>query len=252
MFYIVSKLIGGFLTSPVCYIIVLLLLALKCRNRKRRIASIVLAFAVFFLCTDRALYNTAVASWSAPYLHAYDKNKTYRYGIILGGFASYDRVSNRIEFNQAADRWLDGVLLYKQGKIEKIVIASDGSVTSYQGKGNPALMISYLKELGVSPRDVILERRALNTRQNALFTLPLLEKNVKASDCLLITSAAHMRRALATFKKEGFAPVPYVTDIQLTPVTGWEDWLPDLQLLCEWQALIHEWLGSIAYKGVGY
>lgn len=252
MFYIVSKLTGGLLTSPVCYIIVLLLLAVKFRNRKRRIASIVLAFAVFFLCTDRALYNAAVASWSAPYLHAYDANKTYRYGIILGGFASYDRTLNRIEFNQAADRWIDGVLLYKQGKIEKIVIASDGSVTSYQGKGKPALMIEYLKELGVDPHDILLERRALNTRQNALFTLPLLEKNVKAADCLLITSAAHMRRALATFKKEGFAPVPYVTDIQLTPVAGWEDWVPDLQLLCDWQALIHEWLGSAAYKGMGY
>ncbi|MCC8172634.1 MAG: YdcF family protein [Parabacteroides sp.] len=219
MFYIVSKLTGGLLTSPVCYIIVLLLLAVRFRSRKRRIASIVLAFAVFFLGTDRALYNAAIASWSAPYLHAYEPGKTYRYGIILGGFASYDRVLNRIEFNQAADRWIDGVLLYKQGKIEKIVIASDGSVTSYREQGNPALMIEYLKDLGVEPRDII--RRALNTRQNALFTLPLLEKTVKADDCLLITSAAHMRRALATFEKEGFAPVPYVTDIQLTPVTGW-------------------------------
>lgn len=252
MFYILSKVAGAFVTSPVCYMILFLLLAIKVKKRKFRVIYITSSFVILFLCTNKAIYNAALRQWTAPYIHAWNPGKTYEYGILLGGFASYDPQLHRIEFNEAADRWIDGIVLYKQGKIEKIVIAADGSVTARKNEGNPALMLEYLQLLGVPPADVIIEREALNTHQNATLTLPLLKKNVKSDNCLLITSAAHMRRALSSFKEAGITPVPYIVDMELSVSKGWVNQIPNMNLLSDWQALIHEWIGWTVYKIMGY
>lgn len=252
MFYILSKLIGIVISHPVFYCFLLFILAFIMKKKWVRLVCIISSFLILLLCSNKLFYNTILQKWSAPYIQAWDNTKIYKYGIVLGGFADYDPGLHRIEFKEAADRWIDGVLLYKQGKIEKLVIASDGSITSYNQKGNPDKMLQDLSLLGVPPEDVILEKNALNTRENATYTIPLLGKNVKSEDCLLITSAAHMRRSLAAFKTAGLTPVPYVVDIECKPVLSWEDWIPDMNLLSDWQALIHEWIGMVAYKIVGY
>lgn len=252
MFYVISKLTGIVISNPVFYCVFLLLIALKAKRKGVRIACVSAGLLILLLCSNQPLYNATVRAWTAPYLHAWDSTRTYRYGIVLGGFAEYDPGLHRIEFNNAADRWIDAVLLYKQGKIQKLVIASDGSITSNYGKGNPQVMYADLALLGIPPEDVIMERKALNTRENATLTLPLLGDSVKGSECLLITSGVHMRRSLSVFKKVGFTPVPYVTDIKEAPVLCWADWIPDMYLLSDWQALIHEWIGMVAYKIAGY
>lgn len=252
MFYVLSKLIGIVISNPVFYCITLLLVALQVKRKGWRTACVASGLLILLLCSNHPLYYAVSRAWAAPYLHAWDSTKTYRYGIVLGGFAQYDRALRRIEFKESADRWIDAVLLYKAGKIQKLVIASDGSITTRHGKGNPEAMYAALSLLGIPRKDVILEKEALNTRENATLTIPLLGKDVKPADCLLITSAAHMRRSLAAFRKAGLEPVPYVVDIEAGPVLGWEDYIPDMRLLSDWQALIHEWIGSVAYKIAGY
>lgn len=252
MFYVLSKLIGIVISNPVFYCIILLLIALRVKRKSWRVTCVASGLLILLLCTNRPLYYSVSRAWASPYLHAWDSTKTYRYGIVLGGFAQYDRGLRRIEFKETADRWIDAVLLYKAGKIQRLVIASDGSITSHHGKGNPEAMYADLALLGIPREDVIMEKDALNTRENATLTIPLLDRDVKADDCLLITSAAHMSRSLAAFRKAGLEPVPYVVDIEVDPVLGWEDYIPDMRLLSDWQALIHEWIGSVAYKIVGY
>ncbi len=64
---------------------------------------------------------------------------------------------------EIADRLLEGMRLYKHGRIRKLVLASDGSIIeSKDGKGlqgNAADMKQYLADLGMPLEDVISNPR---------------------------------------------------------------------------------------------
>lgn len=252
MFFILSKLIGIVITSPLCYCFILLVIAFRVKAKKIKTYCITICIIIFLLGSNQFVFDTVLKSWVSPYLNAWNKTKVYRYGIVLGGFANYNQDTRRIEFNEAADRWIDGILLYKQGHIQKIIIASDGSIASINNIGNPEMMRDYMVAFGVAPDDIIFETDALNTRENATLTLPLLGNDVKSEDCLLITSAAHMRRSISCFKQVGLSPDAYVTDMETGVKRIWKDWLPNFKLFSDWQSLIHEWIGIIIYKIMGY
>ena len=59
-------------------------------------------------------------------------------------------------------------------------------------------------DLGVSHGDMIIESTARNTVESARE----LKRVFKGSRILLVTSAYHLRRATAIFKKQGFEAVP--------------------------------------------
>lgn len=252
MFYIFSKLFGIVITSPVCYCFLFLIVAIWVKKRKTKIICVITSCTILLFCSNKIIYDNVLKSWSTRSSQTWNPAKEYSYGIILGGFSTYNKDAKRIEFNQTADRWIDGVLLYKKGHIKKIVIASDGSVTSNDNIGNPAVMIDYLTTFGVRPDDIILELKARNTRENATYTLPLLGKDVLQENCLLITSAAHMKRSVSCFKQVGFTPDTYVTDFNSGQIRTWKDWIPDFRTFSDWQDLIHEWIGSVAYRIMGY
>lgn len=252
MFFIFSKLVGIVIASPLCYCFILLIVAFRVKVKKIKTYCIAACLVIFFLGSNQFVFDAVLKSWVSPYLNSWNKTKVYRYGIVLGGFASYNQDTRRIEFNDAADRWIDGILLYKQGHIQQLVIASDGSITSNNNEGNPEMMRNYMIAFGVAPNDIIFETEALNTRENATLTLPLLGKEVKSEQCLLITSAVHMHRSVNCFEQAGISPDTYITDMEAGIKRTWKDWVPNFRLFSEWQKLIHEWIGIITYKIMGY
>jgi len=56
------------------------------------------------------------------------------------------------------------------------------------------------------------------------------------------------------FKKEGIQVTPYSTDRYSGPIKFELDYLlfPSASTLFNWEKLIHEWVGVISYKLVGY
>jgi uncharacterized SAM-binding protein YcdF (DUF218 family) len=174
---------------------------------------------------------------------------------VLGGYSHWDWERNRIEFSNIADRLLEGIRLYKEGRIRKLVLASDGSIIECENavamKGNPEGMKAFLKTMGMPPEDIILETKAWNTQENATFTLELIGDSLKTVPSLLITSASHMRRSLATFHRVGIPSDPYITD---TPVKVGDQklsWVPSLVVLLRWPELLHEWVGYAYYAWKG-
>jgi uncharacterized SAM-binding protein YcdF (DUF218 family) len=71
---------------------------------------------------------------------------------------------------------------------------------------------------------------------------------------LLVTSAWHMPRTMACFRKAGFAPVAYPVDFQAGPDTGWRgDWeLRPALNLARADLAIHEWIGLGVYRLRGW
>ena len=86
-----------------------------------------------------------------------------------------------------------------------------------------------------------------NTRENAQFVARMIP-DLSDGPFLLITSAVHMRRSLASFREVGLRPDYYSTDRYERPYQRWENWIPDPRLFKEWYGLGHEWIGWIAYR----
>ena len=157
-------LLSSFIVRPLGYIGFFLIVGFIFRKKKRFrqiMYGIALAFTLLF--TNQPLYDAAYRQWFAEYDHPLPEGKTYEYGIVLGGYSHWDWKRNRIEFSNIADRLLEGIRLYKEGRIRKLVLASDGSIIECENevamKGNPEGMRAFLKTMGMPPENIFWRQR---------------------------------------------------------------------------------------------
>ena len=105
--------------------------------------------------------------------------------------------------------------LYLAGRAPLLVL-SGGRITWGQGqtRSEAADMAELAEALGVPTRAMVIEPDSLNTFENAAKTKVLLaDRGIQR--ILLVTSAMHMPRALAIFKKQGFEVIPAPTDFHV-------------------------------------
>jgi uncharacterized SAM-binding protein YcdF (DUF218 family) len=69
---------------------------------------------------------------------------------------------------------------------------------------------------------------------------------------VLVTSASHMRRAVATFHKQGIFPDTYPVDYQATDIVTPFSFVPSAGSLDKMTAVLHELFGMLAYRLHGY
>ena len=239
------------ITSPVFYILLLLLAAYLFRNKRRTRNTLIataVTLALFFTC--RPIYNLLSNIWADGLTTEIKPGTTYHYGIVLGGFGEWDEERDRPDFSKHVDRLLEGIQLYHKGAIKKIVLASDGSNRIPDNpddkSGNPIGMRKYIERLGVAPTDLILENKATTTRENAQFLLEQLGDSLKSARPLLITSAEHMRRAVMTFEQAGIPVDAYATDCIIKEKKRKS--LFSLTVMNNWPSLLHELLGYLYYR----
>lgn len=124
-------------------------------------------------------------------------------------------------------------------------------------KANPHLALAFtgtpleadttkivLKGLDLDPSHVIFENNSTNTKENAAQSAHLLQPKPDEK-WVLVTSAYHMPRSVALFRKAGFNVIPFPVDYHTTG--EYEPWFfLGLRLnLDGWAASSREWLGMI-------
>ena len=252
MYSFLAKLV----VSPILYIIIPIFISFFLKKEKVKKIMYAIAVLLIILFTNTSLLKFAEEQWYAPYDKPLPAAKVYEYGIILGGYSQWDWDRNRVEYGPAADRLIEGVRLYKLGKVKKIVLASDGSIIrkkDHDGpEGNPNGMLNYLADLGIPSEDVIMEVYAKNTRENVTLTKELLGEKMQSDNTVIITSAVHMKRSLSAFKQEGLSPDYFITDTWPGLNGESESFCPSVYTLAQWQELLHEWIGHVVYKIRGW
>jgi uncharacterized SAM-binding protein YcdF (DUF218 family) len=103
---------------------------------------------------------------------------------------------------------------------------------------------------GVPAAAVRVETRSRNTYENLAFSRALAAAH--GEHLWLVTSALHMRRALAVAHKLGLSPRPYACDYRAIPLLHWYAWLPDLGGAGMFSEALHEWIGLAYYRLKGY
>jgi len=117
--------------------------------------------------------------------------------IVLGGAAS-EGVMGDSSYRRA----VYAVLAYQQGTFHHIVLSGGGD----SGRSIAEVMKEYMVCRGVPPEAIIVGPASNNTRENALFTKPLVAKLPGTK--VLLTSDYHMTRAYRAFAKAGIQVLP--------------------------------------------
>lgn len=242
-----------FFIRPLIWIVILLVLAAWTKNEKRkrilfRSALIVLLFFTnpFVIRKLTGLYETKPVTLAA--------NERYSAGIVLGGFVSYVLQDDRGYFNSSSDRFIETALLYKEGKIGKIIIpAGNGYIVQHNFREADFIRDRFI-ELGIPAADIYTDAESRNTLENAINTKKILDSVHLAPPYLLISSSMHLPRAEHVFTKQGIATKLYPCDFQSKGVGNnffEDDLLPSSTALRLWDNLLKELAGTVIYKLTG-
>jgi uncharacterized SAM-binding protein YcdF (DUF218 family) len=150
--------------------------------------------------------------------------------VVLGG-ATEPALAPRpeVELNAAADRLTHGAALYKKG-IAPYVLLSGGDIDFLAlTSSSPASdMQSVMEMLGVPIKAMWLQGKSQNTYEDALYSCQMI-KDKGAKSIILVTSANHMPRAVAVFKKQGCEVTPSPADFTVTQAAWSNLWSSDWQ-----------------------
>jgi uncharacterized SAM-binding protein YcdF (DUF218 family) len=252
MFFILSKLLT-FIITPIIWVIIFLLIAAFTKDKLQKKKCLYGGVGLLLLFTNSFVFDEVVRLWEVKAV-APSKIKNYEVGILLGGMSVYDQELDRVQFYRGGDRLMQTIELYKTGKIKKIIFTGGSGRLLHPEMKEGIYLKRYLLYLGVPESDFLIESESNNTHENAVFTKTLLDQKKIAGDFLLITSAFHMRRSLACFEKVGIKTTPYSTDRYAGSRKFEFDFLfiPNASAMNDWNVLIHEIVGYVSYKIMGY
>ena len=156
------------------------------------------------------------------------------------------------DLGASADRVWHAARLYHAGRAP-LIIASGGAM-GWTGERmtEACAMRALLLDLGVPDEAIILEDQSRSTRENAVYSQRVMEEQAMDS-ALLVTSALHMHRSMATFRAVGLDPIPAATDFEVMPEPNHPlRWLPDAEALHDSTRALKEYLGLAVYRLRGW
>ena len=250
-----SKLLPPFL-YPLGLALLLALVALVfSRFRRLRRTALVLAVVLLWLPAMPVTANLLALGWEAAYPPVVTADLPEADAIVvLGGVVTQPLPPRTApELDSAADRLFETARLFHAGKAAHVVISAGNLPWDAVVAPEAEWIASLLGELGVPAAAVTLEEKSRNTRENALFTAAVLKEKGWRS-VLLVTSADHMRRAIAAFRQAGVTATAASTDVKgHRPVYGGVlDLLPDADALAATTSIVKEMIGLAYYRLRGW
>lgn len=256
MFYFLSKTLD-FLIMPIGLIFFLLVFAFFTKSRTKARWSVGAATLLLYVLCNTYLVNKTFSAWEYAPRNLADVQSGHAIGIVLtGGMIKMPNLrSDHPGLGNHADRFLQAYLLYKAGKVDKILISGATNLSRMrlrQDDGQQAARL--LRQWGVPGEDIILENSSRNTYENAVNTAEILKKRFPGKPCILITSAFHLRRAVGCFNKAGIQLDTFPADFygeELIPTLR-NCLRPDPETFGYAHLLWREWIGYLTYRVAGY
>lgn len=252
--FLMKKIIALFL-YPVGLCLGILILGLVClwASRRQRLGKVLVTLGTVLLL----LFSTPlISSWLLiPLEQRYpallhpetvslgpQDSASPKWIVVLGGgHVSDPRLPANSQISAAAlGRMVEGVRLHRVIPGSKLLL-SGGTVFDPVPEAQVMAQIALL--LGVKPQDIVLEIDSRDTAQEA----ELIAKMIGGEKFLLVTSAAHMPRSMALFRRRGLQPVPAPTDFRgpKNAPSGPGRFFPEVESLGHTQTALHEYLGLV-------
>ncbi|HQR95413.1 MAG TPA: YdcF family protein [Thiotrichales bacterium] len=177
--------------------------------------------------------------------------------LVLGGGIHGSAPPWRLapDLNDAADRVVYAAQLYHAGKASRILVS--GGTLSWKGvqQSEASAMKALLVQLSVPESAIIEEDKSQSTYENMKNSQPILA-NLGMQKVMLVTSAAHMPRSMATALHNlptNISITAATTDIRVVSIgDDLLDYLPQASGLAQFTEAWHEWIGWLIYRLKGY
>jgi len=255
MFFVLSKILA-YLIMPIVIITGLLVSAAWAKKPTLKKKLFYTGLALLLFCSNDFIANEVALLWEIPITPYRSINKNYEWAILLTGVTKHDEglLNDRVYFNRGADRVTHTVQLYKLGRVKKILVSGGSGNLLTPDRKEADEIGDALLLMGIPPEDIVKETNSRNTHESSMEVKKILTGKTVADDCLLVTSAYHMRRSAACFAKTGWKMDCFSVDFLSHSRRFTPDALiiPRVEALSNWQVLIKEWVGMISYKLAGY
>uniref|UniRef100_UPI003342BB4A YdcF family protein n=1 Tax=Castellaniella defragrans TaxID=75697 RepID=UPI003342BB4A len=231
-------------------ITLLVLAAILFMARQRKTAMLLavggIGWVLFWSLPTSSLWAGGLLEQRYPYVQA-DRQPVEQAIVVLGGNTGNNRDNwfEPYDPSTAISRTETALKLYEAGRAPIIIVsgaAFDG------GQSEAHMMAAALRNRGVPSQAILQEGRSFTTRENAVYTAEILH-HLGIDQVLLVTSALHMPRAIASFQKMGITPVaaPSPPQIVVPDQPGFSFWEPDMRTLDASRSIVKEYLGLLVY-----
>jgi uncharacterized SAM-binding protein YcdF (DUF218 family) len=260
VFFFLSKLLDVFL-SPFTWGLVLLALAVPWRTPRRpsdwkwwRLVGAA-GVAVLFCfslepVSNRMLYRLEHATTST-----HRAGVTYDAVILLGGLGD-ERVAaetGQPAYNDSVERLVATHRLLADARARFAIVSGAPEFPELAEHSEARVLGRQIVDWGVDPARVILEEKARNTHENAVYSQRIANER-GFENVLIVTSAFHMRRAAECFEAVGMKVDTLAVDFRAhgSSVPGKDSWLPRAGFLADSTRTLRETAGLYIYRLQGY
>jgi len=204
----------------------------------------ILLFFGYGIFTKQALYRLE-RSYAPLAVHQVHPEvwRQIRHVVVLGsGHVSDPSLLTTSQMGGSSlYRLVEGIRISRLLPDSKLVIS--GGKNRWDPVANTQVVGDVALRIGIAPEMIVIEKRPKDTFEEAEILKGLLAKK----PFVLVTSAAHMKRAMTIFEKLGMQPLPAPTDFILKnrPGAKIDSWLPSCGNLGISKRVIYEWMGEI-------
>jgi uncharacterized SAM-binding protein YcdF (DUF218 family) len=254
MFFVLSKTLS-FLVLPLTMVFISFVFSVLIKKQPWKKRFFWTGFILLIFFSNDFISNEVMKAWEVD-PKRFSEMRPYTLGIVLtGATQSFIQPNDRVYFQRGADRVTHTIQLYKLGLIKKILVSGGTGLLLKDGEPEADKFKNVMIMAGVPENDILIENETRNTGESAIAVKKMIDSlQYEPKDCLLITSAFHMRRSLACYNKAGLNVDPFSTDFYGVPRKLFLASLlmPSIQGFIIWEKLFKEWTGLIAYKLAGY
>ena len=172
--------------------------------------------------------------------------QAFAYVVVLGGGHSSDpRLPPSSQLSAASlVRLVEGIRIHREHPGSTLVLTGG---TVFDPVPEAETMYALAVQLGVDPADLVAESGSRDTKDQAR----IIQAMVGDQPFVLVTSAAHMPRSMALFRKQGADPVPAPTGhmVKGSAAAKWSpsprDFFPNGTDLRKAEIAIYEYMGIV-------
>jgi len=159
--------------------------------------------------------------------------------VLGGGHVSDPKLPITSQLSEVSlVRLVEGIRLYRELTKSKLILSGGNA---FRRIPEARVMADVAIAIGVRQGDLILEELSKDTEDEAC----LIQEIVGQERFILVTSASHMPRSMALFKRLGMRPIPAPTDFSLKETQGLSPtrFYPRAENLYKVERAFHEYLG---------
>jgi uncharacterized SAM-binding protein YcdF (DUF218 family) len=173
--------------------------------------------------------------------------------LVLGGAVdqAISRSYGETAFNSSVARVLGGIALARRHPEARLALVGGEGGFFPVGLAEARATLGFVLDEGIPRERILLEERSRSTHENAVYAKEMI-RPAPGQNWVLVTSAYHMPRAVATFAAVGWPVIPYPVDYRVDPATGLRANFSLLDGLSAATLAGKEWAGLVGYRGMGW